>query len=111
MNPEQNNAGLFERNAALNGNLPEVLIQRQYDARLRFGNVQKDKILPSGAISQGPKDIMAIGAKRLDERPRKVLVSEEAHLCWNRIGLVFVRQVAGIGQAGENVLSRQPGIV
>ena len=42
--------------------------------------------------------------------------AEEAHLPWkwvgwNRIGLVFVGQVAGLGQAGENVVSRQAGIV
>lgn len=95
----------------LNGNLPEVLIQRQHDTPLGFGKVQKDNILPSRAIGPGPKDIVAVGAKRLDNRPRKVLVSEDAHLRWNRIGLVFVRQVAGIGQASENVVSRQPGIV
>jgi hypothetical protein len=39
MNSEQNDAGLFERDPALNGNLPEVLVQRQQDARVGFGEV------------------------------------------------------------------------
>ena len=54
---------------------------------------------------------MILGAKCLDNRPRKVFVSEKPHLHWNRIGLVFVGQVAGVGQAGENILSRQARIV
>jgi hypothetical protein len=33
---------------------------------------------------------VAVGTKCLDDRLRKVLISEEAHLRWNRIGLVFV---------------------
>ncbi len=40
MNSKQDDARLFDRNPALNGNLPEVLIQRQYDARFGFGEVQ-----------------------------------------------------------------------
>jgi hypothetical protein len=39
---------------------------------------------------------VAVGAKRFDNRPRKVLVGEDAHLRRNRIGLVFVGQVAGV---------------
>jgi hypothetical protein len=35
-------------------------------------------------------------AKLLDARLRKVLVSKDAHLRWNRIALVFVGQVAGV---------------
>ena len=96
VNSEQNDAGLFERDPALNGNLPEVLIQRQHDARFGFGEVQQDNVFPSSAISPGPTDIVAVGAKRFDNRPRKVLVSQEAHLRRNRIGLVFVGQVAGV---------------
>ncbi len=54
---------------------------------------------------------MALRAKRLNIWPRKVLVSEDAHLRWNRIGFVFVRQVAGVGETGENVVSSEPGVV
>ena len=57
MNPRQDHAGLFERNPALNGNLPEVLIQRQHDAGLGFGEVQKDSVLPCGAIGSGPEQL------------------------------------------------------
>ena len=39
MYPKQDNAGLLERNPALNGNLPKVLIQREDDARLGFSEV------------------------------------------------------------------------
>jgi hypothetical protein len=73
--------------------------------------VNVDNVLPSSAVSAGPKYIVAVGAKRLDIRPRKVLASEQAHLRWNRIGLVFVGHVTGVGQAGEKVVSRQSGIV
>ena len=95
----------------MNGNLPEVLVERQHDTRFGFGQVQKNNVFPSGAISPGPKDIVAAAAKCLDDWPRKVLVSKEAHLRWNRIGLVLVGQVAGVRQAGEDVLSRQSGVV
>ena len=32
MNSKQDNARWFERNPALHGNLPEILIERQFDA-------------------------------------------------------------------------------
>jgi len=96
MNPEQDNTGSFEMNPALEGDLPEVFVQRQYDARFGFGEAQKDNILPSRAIGPGPKDIVAIGTKRLDNRLWKVLISQDAHLGWDRKGLVFVGQVAGV---------------
>jgi hypothetical protein len=95
MNSKQDDARLFERN----GNLPEVLVKRQHDAGLRFSKVPKDIVLPSSAIGPYPKHIMAVGAKGLDDRLRKVLVSEEAHLRWDWIGFVFVGQVAGVRQA------------
>ena len=96
MNSEQNDAGSFQRDPALNGNLPEVLIERQHDARFGFGQIQKYDVFPSRAIGAGPKYIVAAGAKRLDDWLRKVLIGEEAHLRGNRIGLVFVGQVAGV---------------
>ena len=68
MSAKQDDARLFERNPALNGNLPEVLVQCQHDAGLGFGEVRKDRILPSGAIGPGPKHIMAADAKSLDRR-------------------------------------------
>jgi hypothetical protein len=80
MSSKQDDARLFERNPALHGNLPEVLVQHQQDAGLGFGKIQQDGILPSGAIGPGPKHIMAAGAKGLDDRLREVLVSEQALL-------------------------------
>jgi hypothetical protein len=111
MNPKQHHAGSFEGNPALNGYLPEVLVQRQHDAGFGFGDLQKDSVLQSGAFGSGPKHIMTLGAKRLYDWPREVLVSEEAHLRWDRIGLVFVGQIAGVRQAGENVFARQARVV
>jgi len=96
MRAKQDDARLFERNPALHGNLPEVLVERQHNTRFGFGQIQKDNVFLSHAISPGPKDIVAAGAKGLDDWLRKVLVSKEAHLRWNRIGLVLVGQVAGV---------------
>jgi hypothetical protein len=96
VNPEQNDAGLCQRDPTLNCDLPEVLIERQNDACFEFGQVQKDCVFPSSAISAGPKDVVAIGTKCLDDLLRKVLVCEEAHLHRNRKCLVFVGQVAGV---------------
>jgi hypothetical protein len=71
---EQNDAGLFNRLPALNGNLPEVLIQSHHDTSLGFGSVQEGQVFPSSAIAASPEDVVAIGSKRFDQRPRKVLV-------------------------------------
>ena len=40
MNPEQYDTRLFKRRPALKGNLPEILIKRQHDARFGFGAFQ-----------------------------------------------------------------------
>src|SRR5271168_3938085 len=91
MNSEQSDAGLLQRDPALNCNLPEVLIERQHDARFGFGQVQKNNVFPSGIISAGPEDVVAPSAKCLDAWLWKVLVSKEAHLCLNRLGLESVK--------------------
>ena len=94
INPVWNHAGLIQRDPALNGNLPEVLIERHHDARFGFGRVQENYIAPSGAIRPGPKDIVADGAKPLHDWLRKVFVREDTHLRWNRISLVCVARLA-----------------
>ena len=63
INPKQDHARLFERNPALNGNLPEVLVQRQHDTAFGFGQVQKGGVVPSGAIGPGPPHIVAADAR------------------------------------------------
>jgi hypothetical protein len=40
MNSKKDDAGVCKRRAPLNGNLSEVPIQRQHDARFGFGEVQ-----------------------------------------------------------------------
>lgn len=54
---------------------------------------------------------MAFGAKRLYDRLRKVLICEEALPRWNRERRVFVSEIAGVRQAGEDVLPRQARVV
>jgi hypothetical protein len=80
VNPEENHAGPLEWNPALNGNLPEVFAQRQHDTTFRLGAVEKGRILRSGAIGPSPKHIVAVGAKRLDNRLREILVSQNTQL-------------------------------
>lgn len=111
MDPKQDHTRLFERNPALQRDLPEVLVEGQQDARLGFGDVQQIRILQAAAIGPGPHYVMASGAKGVDEGFREVLVSEESHLRRDRVGFVFVGQIAGIGQAGENVFVRQAWII
>ena len=70
VNSEQNNTGSFQGASALNGNLPEVLGESHRDARFGFRHIQQDDVLPSGEIGAGPHDIVAVGAKGLDDWPR-----------------------------------------
>lgn len=65
------------------------------------------RIVPGGRMPRLGLGEIQYGDNRLGE----VLVSEQAHLRWNRIGLVFVGQVAGVRQAGENILSRQARVI
>src|ERR1044071_184707 len=94
MDSEQNDTGLFQWVSALNGNLPEVLLERQHDARLCFGQVQEGDVFRSREISAGPQNVVTLGSKIVDNRLREVLVGEKAHLRWNRECLVFVGEIA-----------------
>jgi hypothetical protein len=96
MSSEQNNPGLFQRASTLNGDLPEVFVQRQHDARFGFRQIQQENVFCSREIRAGPQNIVPPGSKRLYDRLRKVLVGEEAHLRWNGERLVFVREIAGV---------------
>lgn len=107
MNAEQNDSGLFQRGSALNGDLPEVLIERQQDARFGFRQIQQDGVFCSREMRAGPQDIVPLGSKRLNDWLRKVLVCKDAHLRGNWERLIFVGQIAGVRQTSENVLSRQ----
>jgi hypothetical protein len=111
MDSEQNDTGLFQRFSPLNGDLPEVLVERQYDTRFRLGQVQEDDVLRSREIRPGPQNIVTVGSKSLDDRLREVLVGEEAHLRWNRVRLVFVGEIAGVRQTGKDVVSGQARVV
>jgi len=96
MDSEQNDPGLCQWVAALNCNLPEVLIERQNDACFGLREIQQGDVAFSGEIRPGPQNVVAAGSKRLYDRLRKVLIGEEAHLGWNRERLVFVGEIAGV---------------
>ncbi len=81
MKSEQNDPGLRQRVAALNCNLPEVLIEGQHDACFGFREVQQIDVACSGEIRAGPENVVANGSKRVYDRLRKVLIGEEAHHC------------------------------
>lgn len=111
MNSEQNDPGSFQGAPTLNGDLPEVLVERQDDARFGLRPIQQRDVACSGKIHAGPQNVVAIGPKRIYDRLRKVLIGEEAHLRWKRERLVFAGEIAGVRQAGEDVLSRQARVV
>jgi len=111
MDSEQNYPGSFQRTPALNGDLPEVLIERQHEACFGFRQIQQGDVACSGEIRAGPQNVVAIRSKLLYDRLRKVLVDEDAHLRWNRERLVFVGEIARVRQTCEDVLSRQARVV
>jgi hypothetical protein len=110
MNSKKDAPRLFEGNPALNGDLPKILVQRHDDPRFAFGELKKVRILPAVALDSRPNDIVTFCAQDVDHSLRKVLVGEKPHLGWSRIALVFVGQVARIGQIGEDVISRETRI-
>jgi hypothetical protein len=97
--------------STLNGNLPEVLVERQHDARFGLRQIQQDDVSCSGEVRADPNYVVAPGSKHLYNRLRKVLAGEKAHLRWKGVSLVFVGEIAGIGQTGEDIFSRQTRVV
>jgi hypothetical protein len=65
MNSEQNDTGLRQWAAALNCNLPEVLVERQHDACFGLREIQQGDVACSGEIRAGPQNVVATGSKRL----------------------------------------------
>ncbi len=65
MDSEQNDPGLFQRAPTLNGDLPEVLVERQHEARFGLRQIQQSDVACSGEIRTGPRNVVAIGSKRL----------------------------------------------
>ena len=72
-------------------------------------STRRRPLLP--VIYARPHDVVALGSKHLNNRFRKVLVGEQAHLRrdWER--LLFVGQITGVRQTSEDVLSRQARVV
>ena len=96
MSSEQNDTGLRQWAAALNRNLPEVLVERQHDACFGLREIQQGDVTCSGEIRAGPQNVVATGSKRIYNRLRKVLIGEEENLGWNRERLVLVGEIAGV---------------
>ena len=68
MDAKQNQAALFEGLAALDRDLPEVLIERHQDSSIRFREFQKQGILCTGMIGPRPADIVSGVSQCLDRR-------------------------------------------
>lgn len=100
MGSKQDDTGVFEWGAALESDLPEVLVEGQQDSRLRLGEFQKRCVWPTDTVCSRPDSVVPAVAQDIDKWFREVLVGEQTHLCRDRIGTVFVSQIAGIGQAG-----------
>lgn len=111
MDPEQNDPGLCQRALALKRDPPEILVERDHYACFGLREIQQGEIACSGEIRAYPQNVVATGSKRLYDRLRKVLIGEEAHLRRNRERLVFVGEIAGVRQTGEDVLSRQARVI
>jgi len=102
---------MFQRSTSLNGDLPKLLVERNHDSSLGFCQFQQGKVFGARKIRPRPQNIVVIGAQRLYNLPRKILVGEETRLRWNRKRFVFVGEVTGIREAREDVLPRQARIV
>ena len=97
MNAEEDHAGILKGSAALNRELPEVFVQREDDPRLGFREIQEERIACAGVAGPGPNEIVAIRAKSIHMRAGGILISEQPHLCGDRISPVFVSEKARIG--------------
>jgi hypothetical protein len=76
MDSKQRNAGVLERTTSLNGNLPKVFVERNHDSRIGFCPFKQGKIRGAGKIGTRPQYIVTVGAERLHNELRKILVSE-----------------------------------
>jgi hypothetical protein len=115
MDSEQDDAGLCQRGAALHRDLPEVLVEGRDDAGLGVRQIQQGDIACSGEAGASPQEVVPAGSKRVHDRLRNDLIGEESQLRrnggWNRESLVLVGEVAGVCEAGEDVLTREAGVV
>src|SRR5947209_8047860 len=103
MDPKENQAALFEGLAALDRDLPEVLVERR-NASIRFREFQKRGILGAGYDRSSPRshrDRLAGVPQWSAEgssHPRASASDEK------RVGPVLVGEVARIRQACQDVI-------
>jgi len=108
--PKQNHSTTFEGDRPLKGNLPEVLVESQYDPAIRFGALER-AIFETWTICPRPKNVMILFTQTLDDWPREVFIRQNSHSGGDRVGLVLVREVACVGEARKDVLSGKARIV
>lgn len=76
MDSKNDNTRPFQWGTTLQRNLPEVIVERKNDARLRFGDFQQTTISPARVLCPGPTNVMAGLSKLLNKRPGKILVCQ-----------------------------------
>jgi hypothetical protein len=70
-------ANFWKRLAALQSNLPEVLVQRQNQPGLGFRAFQQGGICVARTIGSRPEHVVAGSPHDIDSREREVLVGED----------------------------------
>lgn len=69
---------MFEWNRPLKGNLPEVLIESQYDPAIPFGAFDQSAIFETWTICPRPENVVILFAQTLDDWPREVFVRQNS---------------------------------
>lgn len=108
---KQDYAAALKWNRPLKGNLPEVFVERQDDASIRFGAFEQRSILEARTIGPCPKNVVVLPAYLLDDWSREVFIRQKSHSGWDGVSFVLVREVARVGEARKDVLFGEPRII
>jgi hypothetical protein len=96
------------------GQLPEVLVERNHDPTFELSAGQNLWIWSAGRFLVYPDDVVPVLSKWGNRRPRHVLVGEEPSAHWlprgERIDLFGLHDSACVLQARMNVFGRQLGV-
>ena len=109
MHPKQNYTATFETTRSLQGELPEIFVERQDQSAIRFSAIKQRPVFYARAVYARPKNVVALFPENLDGRERKVLVRQKSHSGRNWEGFVLVRKITCVGQAREYILLVRPG--
>jgi hypothetical protein len=111
--PKQDDA-TAGRQTLSNGELAEILVERQQDPPLRDGTRENRVVCRTRCIPSDPRHIVAGGAQGLYGVDRKILIRKEAHRQLGsraRVDALLAQRLGGVVQAGLHVLVRESGIV